>query len=431
MTRVRPAALLALLVPALALLLAAPAGAQTVTSLGTVVDALSAQQVYLAPDADVPLDVEAVRGIVRGSEVQVYVAAVPKALSEQAGGDPALVTAIGKALGDSSAVVLVITDEPSVYADNGRDVGARGVNAGEALRTVNTRQEFDEGAITGLVRDFVGEIDAQAGGGSGSGSGSSGGSSFSGLLPLLGLGAVGAGAYALTRGRKNAKARTQHLEDLRADVESLYGRLGSDVSLLAPGDDAVARQALADAAERYNATGALMAKADTPGEFAAARRTAVEGITAARVVRSRLGLDPGPDVPLPAGEGPKLTEETRVQVGADSYDGSPSYQPGRPHYYEGGYYGGQPVPGGWYATPFWQTLVLSSMLNPGYRRGYGRGSAWTSGGIGGGYGGRRGGGFGGSRRGGGGFGGFGGGGGWGSGGGGGGRRGGGGGGGSW
>ncbi len=247
-----------------------------------------------------------------------------------------------------------------------------------------------------------------------------------------------AAAYLLVRSRRRKAAHGKQLEDARADVESLYGRLGSDVQLLAPGDDDVARQALADAGERYNATGALMAKADTLGEYAAARRTAVEGIAAARVVRARLGLDPGPDVPLPPGAGPQLDAPTRVRVGEEEYDGSPQYEPGRPHYYEGGWYGGQQVPGGWYATPFWQTLLLSSVLRGGYGGGYGRAygrgygggyggfGGGISGGIGGGTG-RRSGGFGGlgsgRRGGGGGFGGFGGGGGWGGGGGG--RRGGG------
>ena len=230
-----------------ALLTAAPASALTATSVDEVVDGLLQDQVFLADDADVPLDEGAVQDIVRGSEVQVYVAAVSEATSEAAGGDASLVQSIGSTLGDSSAVVLLITDGPSVYADNGRAVGARGVNAGEAARAVNDGGDFDEAGVTSFVRDFVAEIDAQAaGGGSGSGSSSSGGGA---LLPVLAVGAVGGGAYLVARSRKQKKRSAQELEDLRADVESLYGRLGSDVQLLAPGDDEIARQALADAAE--------------------------------------------------------------------------------------------------------------------------------------------------------------------------------------
>jgi hypothetical protein len=425
-----PLALLALLgVPLLlGLGLPGPAAAQTI-SLDRVVDELQQDQVYRDPSADVPLDDGDVADIVAGSQVQVYVAALPVGLSERAGGDAALVDAIGEALADDSSVVLLITDGPSVYADNSSALGARGVNAGVAVRSIE-RGDFDEAGITSFVRQFVDTIDAQASGTSGSGGSSSGsgGGSPSGLLPLVAVGALGGGAYLLVRGRKRKQESAKSLEDARADVESLYGRLGSDVQLLAPGDDAIARQALADAAERYNATGALMAKADTLGEFAAARRTAVEGLAAARVVRQRLGLDPGPEVPLPPGTGPQLEAPAVVQVGEEQYEGSPQYEPGRPHYYEGGYYGSQHVPGGWYATPFWQTLLLSSVLNGGMGGGYGRRSSyggWSSGGVSGGFGGRRSGGGmfgGGGRRGG--FGGFGGGGGWSGGGGG--RRGGGG-----
>jgi hypothetical protein len=399
----RPAlALLALL----GVLLAAPASAQaTLTSLDEVVAELQQDQVFVDRDADVPLDEADARDIVAGSEVQVYVAALPAAAAARSGGDAAVVEALGEALADESAVVLLLTDRPSVYADNSQALGARGVNAGAALRSVQ-RGDFDEAGLRDVLQQFVQAVDAQASGGSADGSGSRPGGG-TGLLPVLAVGALGFGAYTLVRGRKRSKANAQSLQDARADVESLYGRLGSDVQLLAPGDDAIARQALADAGERYNATGALMAKADTLGEFAAARRTAVEGLAAARVVRQRLGLDPGPEVPLPPSAGPQLQEKAVVQVGEEQYEGSPQYEPGRPHYYEGGYYGSQHVPGGWYATPFWQTLLLSSVLNGGMygrRRSY-YGGRYSSGGmLRGGFGGFGGGGgwSGGGRRGGGG-----------------------------
>ena len=44
---------------------------------------------------------------------------------------------------------------------------------------------------------------------------------------------------------------------------SLYNRLGSDVATIDARDDPFARQALADAAERYNSAGSLFAEADT------------------------------------------------------------------------------------------------------------------------------------------------------------------------
>ena len=406
--------------------LAGPASAQTVTSPDEVVEDVLQDRVALGADARVPWDEQAIRAAVGAASVPVYVAGVSQATVQEAGGLGDLVQQIGEATQDSQSVVLVISDRPAVDAAAGGAAQDRGIDADAALDRADTRDAFTAAAVSGLVRDFVTEIDRQAAGGAGGGGSASSGGSGSGLLPLLAVGAAGLGGYALLRSRRTARSRSQELEDLRADVESLYGRLGSDVQLLAPGDDPVARQALADASERYTATGALLAKADTPGEFAAARRTAVEGIAAARVVRERLGLDPGPDVAMPQGDGPQLTEDARVQIGEDEYEGSPTYQPGRPHYYEGGYYGGRAIPGGWYATPFWQSLLLGSLMSGGGGRRHsggfgggvsggfggggfgGLGGGLGGGGLGGGFGGgarRRGGGGGGGRRGGGGWGG--------------------------
>ena len=236
---------------------------------------------------------------------------------------------------------------------------------------------------------------------------------------MLALAGAGAGVAVL---RRNTKRRAKALESDRADVESLYGRLGSDVATLSAGDDPVTRQALSDASERYGATGALMSQADTPGEFAAARRTAIEGLTAARVARERLGLDPGPDIPPPPSTGPQLEQQTRVEVDDQEYDGSPTYAPGRGHYFGGGVLGGRTVPGGWYGVPFWETMLLGSILSGGLggggyergdeegvddagearRGGGGDGFGWGGGNVGGGDWGGGGGGGGGSGSGGGG-----------------------------
>jgi hypothetical protein len=367
------------------LCLAAPAAGLTTVSPAEVARELQGDAVYVDPDAEAPLNEDAVRDAIAGAPVPVYVAAVPRV-----GDLNGFTSQVLDGLGERSAV-LVISGR-SFRAESGAEAAAQGVYADVAIESAlaaGGRGSFNEENVTALVVDFVRRLEPGAAGGTGAPVRDTG--SGVNLLPILGLGALGFGAYAVVSSRRKAKASRQQLEDMRADVESLYGRLGSDVQLLAPGDDAIARQALADAAERYNATGALMAKADTPGEFAAARRTAAEGLAAARVVRQRLGLDPGPEVPLPPGTGPQLDAPARVRVGDEEYEGSPRYEPGRPHYFEGGYYGSQHVPGGWYATPFWQTLLLSSVLSGGMR-GH-RHSSYGGGMFGGGMGGgRRGGG---------------------------------------
>lgn len=85
----------------------------------------------------------------------------------------------------------------------------------------------------------------------------------------------------------------------RVQVESLRDRLGHDIRTLAPGSDPVAEQALADASERFTACSVLLERADSQPELRTAWLAAVEGLTASRLVRVRLGLDPGPEIPLP------------------------------------------------------------------------------------------------------------------------------------
>ena len=356
------------------------AGPALAVTSGEVVEQLQDRPVYVEPGAAVRVDESAVRQRVRGAQVPVYVAVVTQATSERAGGPAALVERIGVGTRNSSSTVLVITErapgQPVLRAASGSKARSAGIDGEEAINRVlqGSSGAFDEAAATGAISQFVDVLDQQSASGGGSSlerSPSDGGGAGTGVvLGMLALAGAGAGVAVL---RRSTKRRAKALESDRADVESLYGRLGSDVATLSAGDDPVTRQALSDASERYGATGALMSQADTPGEFAAARRTAVEGLTAARVARERLGLDLGPDIPPPPTTGPQLDQETRVQVGDQEYDGSPTYAPGRSHHYGGGVLGGRMVPGGWYGVPFWETMLLGSILSGGLGGGFGGG----------------------------------------------------------
>ena len=392
MMRLRRSAALALSTFAL-LLLSGPAFA---VSPDEVVEQLQNRPVYVEPGAP-GIDEAQVRTAVATARVPVYVAVVTEATAQRAGGPAGLVQRIGEGSGNSSSSVLVITmrgTTPVLRAASGRAARSAGVDASAAIEQVlrGSGGGFDRAAATSAVVQFVGILDQQASTGRGSTLDGSDGPG-AGTAIFLGLLAVGGTAAGVAVLRRNNQRQAKSLEAARADVESLYGRLGADVSMLAAGDDDVARQALADAGERYTMTGALLARADTPGEFAAARRTAVEGLTASRVARERLGLDPGPEIPLPPGQGPQLQAPGRVQVGDEEYDGSPTYAPGRGHYYGGGILGGRVVPGGWYAVPFWETLLLGSILSGGfggfggggYEAGYEEGvedAGWGDGGFG-------------------------------------------------
>lgn len=396
---------LLLLLPVLLTLLAGPAAAsRSDTGVTDVVADLRSDPVYVDPDYDGDVDAGALRDQIGRSQVPVYVALLPRRAADALGGDTSLNAAIGRRLGQ--AVLFTVAGDRVT----GGNSGGLGLQTGQT--DAIAKRETGDGDLTdGLVR-AIAEVQqvAQSAGSSGGttgayeggqdGTGVEGGGTVLAVLGLLGLGGA---AYVFSRSRRRKQQAAKDMEGSRADIESLYNRLGADVSNLHPGDDPVARQALADAAERYNATGALLSSADTHGEFEAARRTVAEGIAATRLARQRLGLDPGPEVPPPPAQGPQLSRREAVRVGDEEYEGSPTYAPGRRHYWGGGMLGGAMVPGGWYAVPFWQSMLVGGMLGGAFGGGWGGGGysagyeegvedATAGGGFGGGFGGGLGGG---------------------------------------
>ena len=356
-----------------------------------VAQALRDSPVYQSSGLDL-VDVAVLRSELQGSNPPLYAAILPGAAASTGQQAETRATEILQKLGNNDAVVLVITANQKLGAAGGPGARAQGIEVRAALKAEIAGiqgKPFTKDTVGAFVLSFKERLVLQASAASGQGAGSSsstpgGGGGVGGGAGLLGgLALLGGGAVAIALvSSKRRKAKVN--SGLRADVEQLYNRLGSDVSSLAPGDNPVARQALADASERYNATGAALATADSEPTFAAARRTAVEGLTAARVVRKELGLDPGPDIPPPPATGPQLQRDEQVALGDQVYDGSPNYQPGRQHYYGGGRVGGQNVHGGWYSAPFWEPFLLGSLLTGGlggglfgggggYERGYEQG----------------------------------------------------------
>ena len=362
----------------LALLVAAVPSVAYAESAAQVAAGLRSGPVYQSAGVDL-IDTGAVAAELSGTSPQVYVAVLAAGAAATARQADDLATSVGAAVGDSDAVVLVITASRHLGAGQGSAAAARGVDADRALadELATDRGGFTKDNVTAFALSFAQRISAQASTGGDLGApsdpGSSGGSTGPSALPvfLVLLAALGGGAALVVRSGRKRRDRLN--EGLRAEVEQLYNRLANDVLTLDARDNEVAKQSLADAGERYNATGAALATADSPAEFAAARRSAVEGLSAARAARTALGLDPGPEVPVAYGGGPQLSADRQVQFGGQTYEGSPSYQPGRPHYFGGGTVGGQPVPGGWYSGRFWEPFLLGSILTGGM------------GGMGGGY----------------------------------------------
>jgi hypothetical protein len=89
-----------------------------------------------------------------------------------------------------------------------------------------------------------------------------------------------------------------------AEVEALYQRLGHDIETLDDAGDPASRQALTDAGERYNTAGAQLGHATTTGELAVIRSIVVDGLQDTRLIRTKQGLDPGPDPALAAPAAP-------------------------------------------------------------------------------------------------------------------------------
>jgi hypothetical protein len=136
---------------------------------------------------------------------------------------------------------------------------------------------------------------------------------------------------------------------LRAQVSSLQGRLSADLSTLGDGGDGTCRQALADAAERNNAAGSVLASATTPGELQVAQRIIIEGLHATQLVRKSQGLPLGPDLPDLA----RVNEPTTVRYGDEEHVAHPDYHPSRPHFFAGA----AQAPAGFYATPWWKKAL--------------------------------------------------------------------------
>ena len=180
--------------------------------------------------------------------------------------------------------------------------------------------------------------------------------------------------------RRNGAGHQQtQLEDARAEAQRWYERLGGQLMNL-HGDDDAARQALADAGERYNAAGGQLQQAKTVRQFELARESALEGLSYARAARTAMGIDPGPELPpLASAQGAgRLTQEREISVQGQAYKAGPQPGPDTPYYYPGGRVQGRPVPAGWYSTPVWKTalgagagvlggmLIFDALFSPGF-----------------------------------------------------------------
>ena len=177
------------------------------------------------------------------------------------------------------------------------------------------------------------------------------------VATLIVLLLVIAGAVWLIRQR--SVARTRELDDARADARRWVERLGGQVLALT-GTDPASKQALADAAERYNAAGSQMDQAQSVAQARQVTETAYEGLYYVRAARTTMGLDPGPELPPLPGQGRAgaVSEDRTVDVEGHAYSASPNPSGRNRHYYPGGTVAGRPVPQGWYSEPWWRSALI-------------------------------------------------------------------------
>jgi uncharacterized membrane protein YgcG len=307
-------------------------------------------------------------------------------LPTSAGSATALAGTIGDAINPAAKVVGVFTADPNHFAFGAGSSaycrGWAGEKADAALQS-NRAQIIKTHDVTELLRDFAASVangpardtsacgSAVAGGAPASNKSSGGGSVWPWILGIAVLGAGGIAGLLWYRRRRTKR----ELDLARSKVMPYFDRLAGEVNTIDPKNDDVAVKAMADASERYAAAGLQLDTADSVEKYAQARQTTLEGLYAARTARKALGLDEGPPLP-PASDphGDQLSEPQEVTVQGKTFQGYPSYTPGSPYYYGGGY----GVPGGWYATPFWETLLLASVLSGGF-------GGWGGGGYGQGY----------------------------------------------
>jgi hypothetical protein len=179
--------------------------------------------------------------------------------------------------------------------------------------------------------------------------------SFVTLLVVLAI--VAGGVWLI---RQQQATKTRELDDARSDARRWVERLGGQVLNLDGTNDA-AKQALADAAERYTAAGSQLDQARSAAQARGVTETAYEGLYYVRAARSAMDLDPGPELPpLPgqqrAGE---VTEARDIEVQGHSYGASPNPTGRNTHYYPGGTVAGRPVPRGWYSEPWWRPALVA------------------------------------------------------------------------
>jgi hypothetical protein len=419
---------------ALLSLLAFPAAARA-QLVDQAVAELGSSPVYVHPDAEERItagEEQALeRAIAQERAGPMYIAIVPEAIDDEAGGSPeGALVAIRRGVGQPGTYAIV--------AGNHFRAGSDVLDKGVAGRLATDAKELrgDDGVYPTL-KELVGLVgEARRNGGSppshGPGTGGFGGL---GLLALLGGGAA---LFAFSRGRRQRREREAQVAELRETASEDLAALGEDIRALdldveMPNVDPAAKEDYGRAVDRYDQAERALDRVRDPADLAPIAEALEEGRWAMASAKARLDGQPPPERRPPCFFDPRHGPSTReVEWAPDGY-GAPRSVPvceadavrlesgqepmtreivtgGRrvPYYDAPGWYA--PYAGGFYGgfSGFLPGLLFGSMLGGAFG-GWGAGDVY-GGGLGGGdFGGGDFGGGGGDFGGGGGFGDFGGG----------------------
>lgn len=286
------------------LMLSATAAAGTAAGpVEDAIDRLRGDSVFLDPASSRNLDVAALRAAI-GTE-PIKIAIIPKI--DSVADVAALPRRMARELpGNTIAVVsgryFYAGSEVLCEGHAGR-AAANAINANEAALDANPSIDSPSD-ITKPLTDFVAEIksaprcaqeagraDRYADQPDASWDDTAGPDDTASVLPWVLGGLAVAVAAATTLVLLSRRRRLGEATHVRTEAAELVRRLNTELEDLPVGDGGQA----AEAAARHGEAEAILIGATTDTQFAAARQTAIEGLTAARAARVALGREPESD----------------------------------------------------------------------------------------------------------------------------------------
>jgi hypothetical protein len=312
------------LVLALAVLLAFAPAAQAGQLIDRAAEELRSSNVYVDPDAEAQLDadqVEALQDRITSERAgPMFVAVMPEAISDEAGGDPArALVDVANAVGRDGTYVLV-AGRTLRAASNVLDRGVAGELATEAIDDGGS----DLDAILLGLADGVGEARENGGSPPGDGIGGSGG------LILLGL--AGAGGAAIMISRRNRRRRDDaEFQEAKTNARDDLVALGDDIRALdldasMPDADPQARADYDHAVARYTEAEEQWERARRPQELAPVGEALEEGRWAMASAKARFSGETPPERRPPCFFDPRHGPSTRDVTWSPPY-GEPRMVP--------------------------------------------------------------------------------------------------------